>query len=775
MPHPESPATDQVAANEALKRIGDCIRRRGTTLDLSHLGLSKLPDRIRQLTKLTELDLADNRFESLPAELLEFPALTRLDLSKNPLQSLPPEIGRFAGLTRLDLTHTPLAGIPPEIGQLTGLTRLYLHDNRLTCLPREIGDLPNLTRLYLAGNQLTGLPPEFYQLSSLTRLDLSNNRLAGLPPEIANLAKLTVLDVSHNPLGSLPPEIGMLPKLTVIHLSNTRLEALPAEFGRLANLTEIDLTQNPLTSLPESLRDLENLERLFLHDNPALQLSPSILGPDPRKSGERRFAPAKSILDFHFGRQSGKTRPLNEVKLVVLGRSGTGKTTLVQALRDQPFHDRETSTAGIAVSDWTIEGLGEPVTAHVWDFSGATLTHPLHPFFFSPGNIYIVVLTGKDQQEQADAEYWLRMIRDFATGAQGREAPVIVALNQWNVPGCRPEVDRIGLRERYPSIRGFVEMDCKAKKGIPALKAAISKELERMPWVREPVPEPWDAIRAELVSGNTSHGSLTTHGYREICAKHGVTDEGQQDYLAEILHQLGVVLNFRDDPRVDDAGVLHGEWLTRHLYPLLHRAELQSGILTRRDVDLTLLTEKDESARANLMQVMEKLGIAFAGQSANGDFWLLPHLQPATPPTGLESFQNDAEAIRIRFSYQVPGHGVIARLIARRFDFIDEIRDQKLHWRNGVILSRKGARALIVMAPDALQSTLTLTGPRKSRHQFADLCRAELRELQSHLAGNPVIEEIHSEGGWIPAEPATEDQNPANPPIDTQERVHSER
>lgn len=763
MPNPESPATDHGAVNEALKRIGDCIRRRGTSLDLSHLGLSKLPDRIRQLTKLAELDLAGNRFTTLPPELAEFPGLTRLDLSKNPLQSLPPEIGRLAGLTRLDLAHTPLAGIPPEIGQLTGLTRLYLHDNRLTFLPREIGNLPNLTRLYLAGNLLTGLPPEFYQLSSLTRLDLSNNRLAGLPPEIANLAKLTVLDVSHNPLGSLPPEIGRLPKLAVLHLSSTRLEALPAEIGRLANLTEIDLAQNPLAALPESLRDLENLERLFLHDNPALQLSPSILGPDPRNPGDRRFAPAKSILDFHFGRQSGKTRPLDEVKLVVLGRSGTGKTTIVQALRDQPFHEREPATTGIAVSDWTIEGSGDPVTAHVWDFSGAPLTHLLHPFFFSPGNIYLVVLTGKDHQERADADYWLRMIRDFATSAQGREAPVIVALNQWNVPGCRPEVDRTGLRERFPSIRGFVEMDCKVKKGIPALKAAISKELERMPWVREPVPEPWDAIRAELVSGNTTHGALTTAGYREICAKHGVTDEGQQDYLAEILHQLGVVLNYRDDPRVDDAGVLHGEWLTRHLYPLVHRAELQSGILSRRDVDLTLLTEKDESARASLMQVLEKFGIAVAGQSANGDFWLLPHLQPGFPPAGIESFQNETGVFRIRYSYQIPAHGLIARLVARRFDFIDEIRDQKLHWRHGVILSRRGASALIVMDPYSLHSTLTLTGPRKSRQQFADLCRAELRELHSQLAGNPVIEEIHTESGWIPAEPTIDAENPADP------------
>lgn len=734
MPKPDSNPAEQEAIDEAVKRIGDCIRRRRTVLDLSGLRLRSLPPRIAQLPQLTELNLADNRLETLPPELSQFTDLARLNLSNNPLAQLPPAIGQFSKLTRLDITHTPLCNLPPEIGMLAGLTRLYLDHNRLENLPPEIARLTGLTRLDLSHNSLATFPPELSQLEKLTRLDLSHNRLKTLAPEIGQLTTLTVLDLSHNPLESLPPEIGQLAKLTVLKTSGTNLTALPAELGQLANLSELDLAGNPLTSLPGNLKDLENLDRLFLHDIPALQLSPFILGPDPRKIPDAKHASAKSILEFYFGRQSGTTRPLNEAKLILLGACGAGKSTIVQALRDLPYQERETSTPGVALCDWTLEGPGEgPVTVHVWDFSGQPATHALHPFFFSPQNLYVLVLTGRDHRERDDAEYWLRMVEAHGTDSHGQGPPVIVAMNQWNVPGCRPEVDRIALRERFPFIRGFVEMDCKVKKGIPALKTAIARELERMPWVREPFPEEWDKVRRALVS--VKH--LTTSGFRDLCLEHGVKDEGQQDYLSEILRHLGIALVDRNDSAVMASG-----WLVKHLYPLLHRAENQAGILKQADVDMALLTERDEAGRAFLMKVLGYFGLAVAGIGV----WLLPHTQPVQQPEGIGDFREDANAIRMRYTYQTVPDRLLARIIVRRFDFIEESRERKLQWCHGVILSRKGARALILLEPRQRQLTITVTGPTKTRHQLADLCQAEMHELHAGFPGCDPVEETQEHG-----------------------------
>lgn len=743
-------AAAQKACEEALKRIGDCSRRRGTVLDLSGLGLTRLPEKIGQLAKLTELDLSQNSLVTLPPEIEQLVNLTRLDLSHNQMVSLPPELGVLARLTVLDLSHNALGSLPPELGRLASLTRLELSNNLLQSLPPELGRLAGLTRLYLSNNKLAALPPELGQLAGLTRLYLSNNALVAVPPELGGLANLTRLDLSHNALGLLPPELGGLGKLTVLDLSNNLLDSLPPELGQLARLTVLSLTANRLTDLPERLGELENLESLQLHDNPALQLLPSVLGSDPRTTQNPRLASAKSILEFYFARQTGKTRPLNEVRLILVGRSGAGKTSIVQALRDLPFHEREQSTTGIALSDWTMDGFQQPpVTAHVWDFSGDPPAHALHPLFFSMRSLYVVVLTGRGQHERDDAEYWLRLIREFGADDRGTGPPVIVALNQWNVPGCRPQVDRIALREHYPFIRGFVEIDCKVKKGIPVLKAALCRELDRMPWVREPFPEEWNAVRHALAAGDKQREQLTEEEYRALCVELGVQDQGQQDYLSEILHHLGTALNFRYDSRLREAAVLQPEWLTKHAYALLRRAEKQAGVLRQADLDALLDAGREQAAHGALMRILTGFGIACAAQSAAGGVWLVPRALPEGPPTGLGDFQDAAEATRLRYTYQNIPERLLVRFMQRRYDFIEELRERKLLWSRGVVFLRKGARALIRAVPQDRQVSITVTGPTKPRLQFAALCQAQMRELHAETDGLDPIEESLVRGEWV--------------------------
>jgi internalin A len=772
MPDPDMTALEQKACAEALRRIGECGRRRATALDLCGLKLTRLPPQLAQLSKLTELNLSDNQLRGLPPEVIQLANLTRLDLSDNQLDCLPPELAQLTGLTlldlsnnqlgalppqlgqltnltRLDLSNNKLASVPPQLGQLANLTRLDVSDNQLAAVPPELGGLANLTRLYLSNNRLEALPPELGRLASLTRLYASSNKLGGVPAELGALAKLTVLDLSNNQLASLPPELGGLARLTVLDLSNNKLAALPAQLGELATLAELDLSNNPLAALPESLRELASLERLMLHDNPALQLSPSVLGPDPRKTQAPRLAAAKAILDFYFGRQSGTTRPLNEVKLILLGRSGAGKTSVVQALRDLPFREREASTPGVALCEWTMDGSGEPpVTAHVWDFSGHEICHALHPFFFSRRSLYVVVLSGLDNRAQGDAEYWLRVIEEHATDEHGQGPPVVVALNQWNVPNCRPQVNRIALRERYPFIRGFVEMDCKAKKGLPALKAALCRELERMPWVWEPFPREWDGVRRALAAKGAQREVLSHDAYLALCVEQGVTDEGQQDYLAEILHHLGASLNYRHDPRLLHAAVLQPEWLTKHAYALVRRAEKQAGVLKQLDVELILRAENDEVTLAGLMQILECFQIARPLQSSAGGVWLVSHAMPHSAPAGMEGFRNSDDASRLRYTYPSLPDDLIGRLIARRYDFIEELHGIKQLWCDGLILARKGARASIRIEAQGRQCVLSVIGPTKTRRQLADLCQAEMHDLHAATPDVHPIEEIQVDGTW---------------------------
>jgi internalin A len=594
--------------------------------------------------------------------------------------------------THLDLSALGLRQLPTEIGQLANLRDLNLGDNELRSLPPEIGQLTTLTRICLYGNRLRSLPAEFGHLSHLREVWLDDNDLATVPPQLGQFTSLTILKVRHN----------------------------------------------QLATLPRWLKNLPRLEILVLEGNPDLGLSPSVLE-----------ASAKSILDFYFSRQAG-TRPLNEVKLILVGRGGAGKTSTVQALRDQPFREGEESTPGIALCDWTMEGCkGQPVTAHVWDFAGQVITHALHQFFFSVRSVYVVVLTGRENNERDDAEYWLRLIKAFGTDEQGNGPPVIVALNKWDMPGCRPRVDRSALQEHYPFIRSFVEMDCKSKKGIPKLKTALCQEVDRLKWVRDPIPEEWDAVRRALTTGRKKRAHLTYGEYRALCVEHGVIDEGQQDSLAEILHNLGAALNYRKDPRLREATVLQPEWLTKNVYALVRHAETQAGVLKQADVDAVLRMEEDKAMRMYLVRIMERFEIAYAPRASAGGVWLVPQALPDEQPKGVEGFREAVEATRLRYTYQALPEGLVARAIVRLNEFIEEVKRKKQQWGSGAVLTREGARALIRTEPQDRQVMITVTGAKKARQQLAGLCQAEMREIHAEIPGLDPIEETQVQGEWV--------------------------
>src|SRR5262249_47905479 len=156
------------------------------------------------------------------------------------------------------------------------------------------------------------------------------------------------------------------------------------------------------------------------------------------------------------------------------------------------------------------------------------------------------------------------------------------ALNKWDTDGCRPRVDEHALQERYPFIRAFVQMDCKTRRGITELRAALCREVEQVPWVREPFPERWADVRRALGAGGRvgewerllqtlglSRGLSSRKGakahmpyaeYRALCTQHRVPDAQEQDSLSEILHNLGAALNYRTDPRLREATVLQPHW-----------------------------------------------------------------------------------------------------------------------------------------------------------------------------------------------------------------------
>lgn len=625
-------------------------------------------------------------------------------------------------------------------------SELYLGGYGLSELPPEITRLSKVRQIFLDRNKFTALPHEIFRLPALEVLNIGDNQLTALPSQIAHLPNLELINLDGNQLTVLPPDIGSLPHLSRLSVSENLLIDLPPEIGKLSKLSHLWLEGNRLRSLPPELKKLKALKNLFLHSNPDLGLPPEVLGPTWARSEKgAESARPRVILDYYFSQRAFTARPLNEVKLMLVGRGGAGKTSIVERLMRNAFDPKQESTTGIALQEWALPCTGgDSVTVHVWDFAGQVIAHATHQFFFSSRSVYVLVLTGREDVQRVDAEYWLRLVRAFGTDS-GATSKVIIALNKWDEAHVR--LDREALREKYPFIAGFVETDCKSGLGIAELTAKLAEITGNDPYVRATTGAEYFTIKEEL-RGRWHDGKVNYIDYTEfekICAARGVTDPERQKTMSQNFHRLGLALNYGDDPRIRDTTVLNPHWVTDGIYLLLRKAPNQRAELTLQSACMQLPNEESKRVMF-LIRLMQKYDLAFPLRE-DEETWLVPQALADSQPTLGTDWQG--EATRLRWAYAALPEGLVPRFITRTHT----LSEGQPRWLNGTILILGEARAVVRADVPDRRVSATVIGPEPARQQLAGTIQAEMRLLNADIRGLDPREELQMLSDpevWLP-------------------------
>ncbi len=610
-------------------------------------------------------------------------------------------------VTSLTLSGRELTELPESIGQLTQLFELELSYNRLTELPEFVGQLTNLRYLHVTDNQLTTLPDSIVKLTGLWRLYLNNNQLTLLPESIGQLIELRSLDI----IGS-------------------RLKALPESIGQLGQLRRLSLANNQLESLPESLRNLRSLEELFLHGNDALGLPSEVLGPtlsDILKGAQ----PAKpsEILDYYFRVRGGK-RPLNEAKLILLGRGTVGKTSIVNRLVHDLFKD-EKKTEGIKITEWPLNlNEKEDVRLNVWDFGGQEIMHATHQFFLTERSLYLLVLNGREGGEDADAEYWLKLIESF-----GGESPVIVVLNK--IKEHPFDVNRRALQQKYPVIREFLKTDCGDGTGIKQLRKAIERETDRLEHLRDAFPASWFTIKQRLAGMKKNY--LSFEEYRKFCNKNGETEKDAQEALAGYLNNLGIILNYKDDPRLQDTHVLNPHWVTTGIYKILNSDKLEEQKGEIRLPELSKILDSNEypaGMRRFIFDLMKKFELCFSFPD-DDTHYLIPELLDKQEPAAAAAFTPE-ECLNFQYHYPVLTEGLLPRFIVRTHTLSEGLS----RWRTGVILKFEGNLALVKADVQDKRVFINVSGPVAGRRRLLAVIRSDFERIHHDIRNLQPLEMI---------------------------------
>ena len=628
------------------------------------------------------------------------------------------ERAKLKNETVLSLRSIRLKIIPPEISQLRHLTSLYLGWNQLSSLPPEIGFLSNLTLLELTGNKNIEFHPNLAKLTQLTHLYLGNCQLTSFPNVIINLTKLEYLLLALNNLTTLPGEIGKLIQLESLILYKNQLTELPAEIRSLSKLTTLKLSANKLTALPQEIQELENLQNIVLYDNP-LGIPPEIL---------KKYYSPKTIFNYYFSLVRETRKAINEAKLILVGQGNVGKTSICKRLTSNKFDSHEGKTCGIDIHGWQVQTTTNiPVRLHVWDFGGQEIMHATHQFFLTKRSLYLLVLDARLGQDENRVEYWLRMIQSF-----GGDSPVIVVGNKIDQQPL--DIDRRGLQAKYPNIKAFVETSCLDGRGIDELKEVISKEVNNLPHVRDELPESWFQVKEKLEEMEKDF--IPYSEYEALCNDDGITDEISQSTLIGFLHDLGSVLNFRDDPRLQETNILNPEWVTNGVYRILNSNELfqKKGVLETKQLGQMLDPKAyPKSRHMFIVDMMRKFELCYPFEGDDGKY-LVPDLLPREEP-----FTGDwADALAFEFHYTVLPSSIISRFIVRMHPYIY----QNLVWRSGVVLLYEGNQIKVRADYEDKKIFIDITGPDNTRRDALSAIRGQMDSIHKTIPGLRVEQKV---------------------------------
>ncbi|WP_293189405.1 MULTISPECIES: COR domain-containing protein [unclassified Microcoleus] len=740
--------TKDMTREELLQLIDKAADEGQTELDLAGLGLEELPPEIGKCTQLESLVLGKfdeekrkwvgNKLTEFPDVVLQLTNLKILLIPKNQITSIPDAIWQLSNLTRLNLSDNQITVIPEAIGQLSNLTDFFLWRNQITVIPEAILQLSNLTKLLLSQNQITSIPDAIGQLSNLTNIHLFYNQITSIPDAIGQLSNLTHLYLYNNQITVIPEMIAQLSNLTELYLWNNQITVIPEAIAQLFNLTELSLSNNQIEKIPECLETLPKLEKLDLRNNP-LPISPEVLG-DTENPG----TPA-AIFNYLRQLRSGEVLPLNEAKVLLVGQGSVGKTSLINRLTHNQYNPNQPQTDGLNITNWQITVNTKPVKLKVWDFGGQEIYHATHQFFLTKRSLYLLVSNCRTSEDENRLEYWLKLIESF-----GDASPVILVGNKCDEQPL--DLNRKALRDKYPNIKAIIETSCQSGTGIDELRSAIHTEISQLKEVYDLLPLSWFQVKQRLE--NLDKDFISISEYATICATENILAETDQTQLIGLLHNLGIVLNFREHPILQSTNILNPHWVTEGIYALLSDDALKvktKGILTYADLSRILDSTKYPSHRYNcLTELMGEFQLCFPLSHCTPRTFLIPGILPKEEP---ENTKLEGETLEFQYHYRILPDSILSRFIVLMHEKIHNCT----HWRTGVMLEyTEGAEvyniARIKSDPEDEKISIAVSGRESTRRSFLSMIRDTFTKIHNSFANLEISQ-------WVPV-PGYPDADP---------------
>jgi len=736
--------------------------------DLALNPLKEFPESVNMLNTLTILNLSSTELTEIPESITELKFLKVLGLSNNQFKNFPDSISKLTALTDLYLADNQLNEISASISDLTSLAYLNLSGNQLIEIPISITNLINLVKLDLTNNELREIPVHITKLTFLSELNMANNELKEIPKCITELSSLTYLDLSDNPLKNFPKPISELTSLKSLFLSGNQLKEIPESIISLKSLENLDLSWNELTAIPESIVKLTSLVGLNLKQNQIksniLQIKQIVNLPKLKKFilSDNPVPIAAEILGFYYnclpdlrnyfhdGDNHGWSEN-NELKIILIGNGGTGKTSLANRLVKNSFIEDYKSTHGIQLSQYNDLN---PYIINIWDFAGQDIYHATHRMFMRARALFLILWDHETESQEYTIvkesnnernyknyklDYWLNYAKVLGKGSR---ALVIQSKEARDGKKNPPQelidaykdiwIDNLCVDSAHddPDLNGFEN-----------LKTAIRKTIKTTDLLgKEQLPNNWVVSRDEFY--RLLNKGIKTISYKDFATMCKGKESVNPDTILHWLVDSGVV--FYREGLFNNQIIIDQQWAINAVYTLFDRDNVyydflqnKKGFFTQSDLG-KIWKDNNEEERKLFLSYMKSCEICY--EKDNG--YIAPALLPEDRPAILNGFWEGKESHFVKYQMLFFHYGTMQSFLVRLGNMqLDALEVEEL-WQYGISFRYKeNTFALVEAKPDEKQIIIRVSG------QEAKSLLDKIRNLIEKIQDKEEIVESFSKDG----------------------------
>ncbi|MCU0470795.1 MAG: leucine-rich repeat domain-containing protein [Arcicella sp.] len=581
-----------------------------------------------------------NSFKGIELTILEkLPFLENLCISDIQIKNYN-FLEKLKKLQYLDLSYNQISNIS-FLEKLTGLISLYLNSN-------QISDIHHLEKI-----------------TSLKILNLSSNRVSNVN-YLEKLTNLQYIDLSSNQISDVNSfnihAIEKLKDLKNLNLINNQIRDIQFLVPLLRRGFEIDLFED---------KNITQLHKIGLKDN-------YIIAPP----FEIIVRGSKAVINWFGERDKQGEETVYEAKLMIIGDAGSGKTSLSTKIKNlkAPLPNKiDDTTVGINISEFEFKNQENKhnFKVHIWDLGGQKIYHPLHQLFFSRRSLYILVANGREDKGLDD--FWIP-VQELL----GKDSPMLILFNQHGT--IQPSIPFRNLKANYPNIRGDLSVVnlLNDEHKMEDFIQEVEKFLRNLPQFErgEKLPKLWIRIKEVITTKKENYIELVE--FRKLCTEIGITDFIKQDFVSDYLHDLGIILRFRDDTLLKKIIFLKPQWALDAIYSVLdHTRENKNGLFKKQELISVWQNEEFYDTQDELLALMKKFELCY---EITPEQYLIPSLLSEDLPSDFD--WDKTNNTMLHYEYDFMPKGIISRLIVRLHRLIPE---NQLVWREGVVFEYQGA------------------------------------------------------------------------------------